>query len=136
MEYEMIGGTHELLYVPSLQKRMHQNLSRIGGYSYTPEEKAFAEEISKTLNRKLNTEFIEGVVPYETPEKPGVSLCITFLPGAPRYPPFSKDLCSHMMRPGTPRAHPECINRFERFACILRTSAEVRPKLAKSEQSF
>ena len=27
MEYEMIGGTHELLYVPSLQKRMHQNLS-------------------------------------------------------------------------------------------------------------
>ena len=73
MEYEMIGGTHELLYVPSLQKRMHQNLSRIGGYSYTPEEKAFAEEISKTLNRKLNTEFIEGVVPYETPEKPGGS---------------------------------------------------------------
>ena len=73
MEYEMIGGTHELLYVPSLQKRMHQNLSRIGGYSYTPEEKAFAEEISKTLNRKLNTEFIEGVVPYETPQKPGGS---------------------------------------------------------------
>ena len=35
-----------------------------------PEEKAFAEEISKTLNRKLNTEFIEGVVPYETPQKP------------------------------------------------------------------
>ena len=73
MEYEMIGGTHELLYVPTLQKRMHQNLSKIGGYSYTLEEKAFAEEISKTLNRKLNTEFIEGVVPYDTPQKPGGS---------------------------------------------------------------
>ena len=43
----------------------------------------------------------------ETPEKPGASVCITFLSGAFRYPPFSKDLCSHMMRPGTPRAHPE-----------------------------
>ena len=32
MDYEMIGGTHELLYVPTLQKRVHNNLVKIGIY--------------------------------------------------------------------------------------------------------
>lgn len=33
MEYEMIGGTHELLHIESLQKRVHKNLETIGGYT-------------------------------------------------------------------------------------------------------
>lgn len=73
MDYEMIGGTHELLYVPSLQKRVQQNLEKIGGYTYNSEEKAFAEEISKTLNRPLSTEYVEGVMPYSDSEKAGGS---------------------------------------------------------------
>ena len=73
MDYEMIGGTHELLYVPSLQKRVQQNLEKIGGYTYNSEEKAFAEEISKTLNRTLSTEYVEGVKPYSDSEKAGGS---------------------------------------------------------------
>ena len=49
MDYEMIGGTHELLPNLTLQKVMHKNLSTIGGITYTNEEKTFAEKISKSL---------------------------------------------------------------------------------------
>ncbi|WP_420399157.1 amidohydrolase [Flagellimonas sp.] len=49
MDYEMIGGTHELLPNLTLQKLMHENLSKIGGIRYTDEEKVFAEKISKSL---------------------------------------------------------------------------------------
>lgn len=73
MDYEMIGGTHELLYVPTFQKRVHNNLEKIGGYKYTPEEKSFAVEISKSLNRTLSTEYVTGVLPYSSGQKAGGS---------------------------------------------------------------
>ncbi len=73
MDYEMIGGTHELLYVPTLQKRVHNNLVKIGGYTYTDSERVFAEKISKSLNRNLSTEFVNGVMPYSTGQKAGGS---------------------------------------------------------------
>ena len=47
MDYEIISGVHELLHVESLQRRVHRNLEKIGGYIYNDEEKAFAEKISK-----------------------------------------------------------------------------------------
>jgi aminobenzoyl-glutamate utilization protein B len=53
MEYEMIGGTHELLHIESLQKRVHKNLETIGGYTYSEEEKAFAEKIAESLRCSL-----------------------------------------------------------------------------------
>ncbi|WP_421806291.1 amidohydrolase [Flagellimonas sp.] len=66
MEYEMIGGTHELLPNLTLQKMMHDNLVRVGGITYTPEEKAFAEKISKSLgNESLNMKVAETVQPYK-----------------------------------------------------------------------
>ena len=73
MDYEMIGGTHELLYVSSLQKRVHQNLMKIGGYEYSEEEKNFAEAISKSLNKTLSTEYVSGVMPYASSQKAGGS---------------------------------------------------------------
>ncbi|WP_421807676.1 amidohydrolase [Flagellimonas sp.] len=66
MDYEMIGGTHELLPNLTLQKMMHDNLVKVGGITYTPEEKAFAEKISKSLgNESLNMKVAETVQPYK-----------------------------------------------------------------------
>jgi aminobenzoyl-glutamate utilization protein B len=66
MDYEMIGGTHEMLQNSTLQKLMYDNLVNVGGFTYTPEEKVFAEKISKSLNEKsLNLSFTEGIMPYE-----------------------------------------------------------------------
>ncbi|MGA0895915.1 MAG: amidohydrolase [Flavobacteriaceae bacterium] len=73
MEYEMIGGTHELLHIESLQKKMHKNLETIGGYTYTDEEKAFAEKIAESLGTPLDTKFVEGVAPYTSEGKAGGS---------------------------------------------------------------
>ncbi len=70
MDYEMIGGTHELLPNLTLQKVMHDNLSKIGGIEYTAEEKAFADKIAVSLGYKkadLNT--AKNVQPYKTEAK-------------------------------------------------------------------
>ena len=73
MDYEIISGVHELLHIESLQRRMHENLEKIGGYFYDEKEKAFADEISKTLGLKLNTKYVEGVIPYDPEGKAGGS---------------------------------------------------------------
>ncbi|QBA63752.1 amidohydrolase [Muriicola soli] len=67
MDYEMIGGTHELLPNLTLQKVMHENLSDIGGITYTDEERAFAEKISSSMGYdSLDEETAKMVQPYET----------------------------------------------------------------------
>jgi len=67
MDYEMIGGTHELLPNLTLQKVMHDNLSKVGGLTYTAEEKAFAEKIAASLGyASLDEETAMTVQPYET----------------------------------------------------------------------
>jgi len=73
MEYEMIGGTHELLFNDILQPMVHKNLQTIGGYSYTEEERAFAEKISESLGQTLDTTYVEGVMPYSENAKSGGS---------------------------------------------------------------
>lgn len=73
MDYEMIGGTHDLLYVPSLQKRVHKNFQTIGGYDYNNVEMAFAKEISNTLGKPLNMEYVNGIEPYDINAKAGGS---------------------------------------------------------------
>lgn len=66
MEYEMIGGTHELLPNLTLQKIMHDKLTEVGGITYNDEEKAFAEKISKTLGKEtLDMETAKTVQPYQ-----------------------------------------------------------------------
>ncbi len=70
MDYEMIGGTHELLPNLTLQKIMYDNLAKVGGVSYTEEEKKFAEKISKSLgNEKLNMDQAKKIQPYNTKGK-------------------------------------------------------------------
>ena len=65
MDFEMIGGTHELLPNLTLQELMYKNLTSVGGFTYDAKEKAFATEISESLDQKaLDTKFSEGVVPY------------------------------------------------------------------------
>ena len=66
MDYEMIGGTHELLPNLTLQQIMHKNLSAIGGVTYTEEEKQFAEKISKSLGyAELDMKRALNIQPYK-----------------------------------------------------------------------
>lgn len=64
MDYEMIGGTHELLPNLTLQKVMYDNLIKVGGFDYTDSEKAFAEKIAKSLNTSLSVKKVEGIAPF------------------------------------------------------------------------
>ena len=49
MDFEVTGAVWNVLPNETLGTVMHRNLEKIGGFSYTPEEIAFAEEIRKTL---------------------------------------------------------------------------------------
>ncbi len=67
MDYEMIGGTHELLPNLTLQKLMHDNLSEVGGIEYTDEEKAFADKIAVTFGQeKADLATAKDIQPYKT----------------------------------------------------------------------
>ena len=50
MEYEIIGGTHDLLLNRTLAEDMQQNLDRVGGVSYTTGEVEFAIKIQSSFN--------------------------------------------------------------------------------------
>jgi aminobenzoyl-glutamate utilization protein B len=50
MEYEIIGGTHDLLLNRTLAEVMQKNLEKTGGVKYTPEEIEFAKKIQATYN--------------------------------------------------------------------------------------
>ena len=49
MDFEVTGAVWNVLPNETLGTVMHRNLEKVGGFSYTPEELAFAEEIRKTL---------------------------------------------------------------------------------------
>jgi aminobenzoyl-glutamate utilization protein B len=49
MDLEVTGAVYNVLPNEYLSGVMHKNLERVGGFSYTPEETKFAEEIRKTL---------------------------------------------------------------------------------------
>jgi aminobenzoyl-glutamate utilization protein B len=67
MDYEIIGGTHELLPNLTLQEVMYNNLSKVGGITYTAEEKVFADEIAISLGYKeADVAAAQSVQPYET----------------------------------------------------------------------
>ncbi|MGB3142718.1 MAG: amidohydrolase [Maribacter sp.] len=74
MDYEMIGGTHELLPNLTLQKIMHDNLSEVGGIEYTADEKVFADKIAKTLGMtEADLATAKNVQPYKTEARAGGS---------------------------------------------------------------
>lgn len=70
MDYELIGGTHELLPNLTLQKLMHDNLTIVEGITYTEEEKVFADKIAKTMGYdKADLETAQSIQPYKTEAK-------------------------------------------------------------------
>jgi len=70
VEYEMINGVHELLPNLTLQKRMHDNLSKVGGMTYTDKELEFANKIAVSLGYdQANTDVAASIRPYKTEAK-------------------------------------------------------------------
>jgi len=53
VDYEIIGGTHDLLLNNTLAEDMQQNLLRVGGVSYTPAEIEFAKKIQSSFTFKV-----------------------------------------------------------------------------------
>ena len=67
MDFEMINGVHELLPNLTLQKKMHDNLSKVGGMTYTEDELSFANTIAQSLGYdQANTDIAARVQPYKT----------------------------------------------------------------------
>ena len=66
-EYEIIGGTHDLLLNRTLAESMQQNLEKVGGISYTAAETEFAKKIQSTFTFKAPPIENAGTV---TPLKP------------------------------------------------------------------
>jgi len=52
MEYEIIGGTHDLLINRTLADVMQKNLEKVGGVTYTPEEIEYARKIQSSFTFK------------------------------------------------------------------------------------
>lgn len=67
MDFEVIGGVYELLPNEILGKTMYDNLSKIGGVSYTKEESEFAEKIGRTLpgGKHAAPELATGILPFD-----------------------------------------------------------------------
>ena len=67
MDYEMIGGTHELLPNLTLQRMMHTKLEEVGGYSYDEGEKEFADKIAQSLGyKRADLNRVSNVQPYKS----------------------------------------------------------------------
>ncbi len=71
MEYEVIHGLYNVLPNETLGRLMHDNLSYVGGYTYTPEEKAFAEKIVSTFSwgDNVSLNLTENIAPFKVIEK-------------------------------------------------------------------
>ncbi len=53
VDYEVIGGTHDLLLNKTLADAMQQNLLRVGGVNYTPAETEFAQKLQTSFTFKV-----------------------------------------------------------------------------------
>lgn len=70
MEYEITGGVYNLMPNETLGKIMDANLRTVGGYTYTAEEKAFAEKVQKTLPGTVPAlETTSAIEPFAVEEK-------------------------------------------------------------------
>lgn len=72
MDYEIITGLYNVLPNETLGKMMHENLEKVGGVSYSPEETAFAEKIMATYDAKgLTPKSAEEIKPFVVRERGG-----------------------------------------------------------------
>lgn len=66
VEIEVTGGVYSLLPNETLAKVMFSNLEKVGGYTYSAEERAFAEKISVTLDKSaMALDYTQKIMPYE-----------------------------------------------------------------------
>jgi aminobenzoyl-glutamate utilization protein B len=49
MDYEIIGGTHELLLNETLARALQVNLEKVGGVTYSPQELAVGKQLQASL---------------------------------------------------------------------------------------
>lgn len=67
VEYEIIGGVYDLLPNESLARLMHNNLTMVGGVTYTPEEIAFGKKIQESLiGKSPDILFAAQIEPFST----------------------------------------------------------------------
>ena len=71
MDYEVIHGAFNLMPNETLARLIHQNFTDIGAYTYTPEERLFAEKIQSTLPERMQKDLDEVsiIAPFEIVEK-------------------------------------------------------------------
>ena len=75
VEYEIIGGTHDLLLNKTLGEVMQKNLEKVGGVTYTAEEIEFGKKIQSTFTYKVPAiQSANTIVPLKiTPDAGGGS---------------------------------------------------------------
>lgn len=65
-DLEVTGGVYETLPNETLARAMHANLATVGGFTYTAEEKTFAEKIGRTLyGQSPSVEIAAMVQPFD-----------------------------------------------------------------------
>lgn len=66
-DYEIIGGTHDLLINKTLADAMQLNLEKVGGVMYTPEETEYAKKIQSTFTgNSISANTAAAVQPLHT----------------------------------------------------------------------
>jgi aminobenzoyl-glutamate utilization protein B len=66
MEYEIIGGVYEVLPVDVLSRYMHENMSKVGGVTYTSDEIAFGNKIQQSfIGEKPSIADAAKIKPYK-----------------------------------------------------------------------
>ncbi|NVO86714.1 amidohydrolase [Hymenobacter terrestris] len=74
MDYELVGGTHDLLINETLAHALQTNLEQVGGVRYSPEELAFGQQIQTSLGAPAPpVEQAAQVLPYQVREMGGSS---------------------------------------------------------------
>jgi aminobenzoyl-glutamate utilization protein B len=72
VEYEIIGGTHDLLLNKTLADIMQKNLEKVGGVIYTAEETEFGKKIQSTLSYSVPAIETAAIIkPIKTEEDSG-----------------------------------------------------------------
>lgn len=71
-DYEIIGGTHDLLINKTLARVAQTNLERVGGIQYTAEEIAFGKKIQETLTSRPDLTRAATIVPFDEERTAGI----------------------------------------------------------------
>lgn len=65
VEVEVTGGVYNMLPNEVLGRVMDKNLREIGGYTYSPEERAFAEKIQRTFVKPPGLENTQSIAAFQ-----------------------------------------------------------------------